>query len=186
MRTASAAALAATSGSGLMTIWLVRLDLTDSIFLCTATHDVEWDGHVWLGAGLVGGIDTVQDTSGERHGLKFVLSSVPSEYLSLALTGGFRGKKVRVYEALADDTGILSAPMVWSGSLNQPVIDEGTQTGQITISAEHRGATFARAKPLRYTDGDQQRIAPGDNSMQFVVSQANHVDVWPSAAYFKK
>lgn len=186
MRTGAAPALAALAGQNAMIIWLIRMDLSDSVYLCTATHDVTWAGQTWMGAGVIGSVDEVQDSAGERRGLKFSMSSVPPEYLSLAMTAGYRGKKVRIYEAIVGDAGILDAPLVWSGSLNQPLIEEGASAGQITISAEHRGATFARAKPLRYTDGDQQRLYPGDKSMQFVVSQANHVDIWPSAAFFRK
>ncbi len=186
MRTAVGSALTALQSQSLMLIWLVRMDLVDSVYLNTSVVNVVWDSKTWMGAGLVGGIDSVEDSSGERRGLKFSLSSVPSEYLSLAMAGGFRGKRVRIYEAIVSDSGVLDAPLVWSGSLNQPVVEESGGTGQITVSAEHRGATFARAKPLRYTDGDQQRLYPGDKSMQFVVSQSNHVDVWPSAAYFRK
>lgn len=187
MRTVVASASAALQAQSLMIIWLVRLDLADSIFLSTSLSDVVWDGKTWMGAGMVGSIDAVDDSSGERKGLRFTLSSVPSEYLSLAIAGGFRGKRVRVYEAICADTGgVLDAPLVWSGSLNQPIVEEGGGSGQISISAEHRGATFARPKPLRYTDGDQQRLYPGDKSMQFVVSQSNHVDIWPSAAFFRK
>lgn len=186
MRTGDSSALATLSGQSAMIVWLIRMDLADSVYLCTATHDVVWGGHTWMGAGVIGSVDEVQDSTGERRGLKFSMSSVPTEYLSLAMTAGYRGKKVRIYEAIIGDAGILDAPLVWSGSLNQPLIEEGAASGQITISAEHRGATFARAKPLRYTDGDQQRLHPGDKSMQFVVSQANHVDIWPSAAFFRK
>lgn len=187
MRTAAAGALSALAGQSLGTIWLIRMDLAGgTVYLNTSASNVVWAGSTWMGAGVVGMVDAVQDQSGERRGLKFTLSSVPPEYLSLGLSGGIRGKRVKVYEALLDDAGIHDVPRIWSGSLNQPSIEEGAQTGQITFTAEHRGATFARPKPLRYTDGDQQRISPGDRSLQFVVSQANHPDVWPSAAWFKQ
>ena len=77
MRTGSAPALAALAGQSAMIIWLIRMDLSDSVYLCTATHDVVWDGHTWMGAGVIGSVDEVQDSTGERRGLKFSMSSVP-------------------------------------------------------------------------------------------------------------
>jgi hypothetical protein len=51
---------------------------------------------------------------------------------------------------------------------------------------------FARPKPFKYSDADQQRYvsvdSPGveDTSMRFTVSQAMHQDIWPAAAYWSK
>lgn len=64
MRTVVASASAALQAQSLMIIWLVRLDLADSIFLSTSLSDVVWDGKTWLGAGMVGSIDAVDDSSG--------------------------------------------------------------------------------------------------------------------------
>lgn len=187
MRTAASGALAALgSRGGFGVILLVQMDLDTTVYLCTAGFDVTYGGHTYVGAGQVGSVDSITDTAGERQSVRLTLSSVPVEYLSLALGGGYRNRSIRLYEAIYADSGIIDAPQIWSGSIDQMAIDEGPTTASISLSAEHRGTTFARVKPLRYTDGDQQLIAPGDRSMQFVVSQANHPDVWPSAAWFKK
>lgn len=186
MRTAVSAALTALASQSVGLIYLIQMDLTSTVYLCTAGFDVTYGGNTYQGAGDVGTVDAVNDSAGERQPIRFTLASVPVAYLSLALNGGYRNKRVRIYEAIFTDSGVQDAPMVWSGSLDQMTITEDGSMGSISISAEHRGTTFARAKPLRYTDGDQQLIAAGDRSMQFVVSQANHVDVWPSAAFFRK
>jgi hypothetical protein len=187
MRTAASGYLAALSqGNGFGVILLVEMDLDSTVYLCSAGFDVVWGGHTYQGAGDVGSIDPVSDSAGEREALRLTLASVPLDYLSLAMGGGYRNKRIRIYEAIYTDAGVVDAPLVWSGSLDQMAISEGAESGQISITAEHRGTTFARAKPLRYTDGDQQLVAPGDRSLQFVVSQANHPDVWPAAAWFKK
>jgi hypothetical protein len=64
---------------------------------------------------------------------------------------------------------------------------------QMTISGSTVGVTavplariFARPKPIRYTDGDQQLVSSGDRALEFVVSQANHQDVWPAASWFRR
>lgn len=187
MRTPSAAYLAATQQQGGFGVMLLlQMDLDETVYMCTAAYDVVWGGHTYAGAGTVGTVEAIDDTAAERQGIKLTLSSVPVDYLSLALGAGYQGKRIRLYEAIYDDSGVIDAPLIYTGSIDQMTIVEGDKTGQISITVEHRGTTFARAKPLRYTDGDQQVLQPGDKSMQFIVSQANHQDVWPSAAYFRK
>lgn len=188
MRAAASEALAALDGRQVGVAILVEMDLDATVYLSTAGVDLEWDGKAWLGASRVASISEVSDSAGERKSLNFGLSSVTPELLSASLGARIRGKRVRLYEAIVDiDAGLVrDAPLIWTGSLDQMSIEEGAGTGGITVTAEHRGTTFARVKALRYTDGDQQRLHPGDKSLQFVVSQANHQDVWPAAAWFKE
>lgn len=188
MRTLSTAGLAALSGSSIGVTLLIEMDLDSTVYLSMSGVDFEYGGHTWVGAASVGSIDEVRDSAGERQSLKMTLSSVPTSLLSLALGSPVRGKSLKIYEALLDPGtyAVLDAPLVWSGSLDAMSIEENGQSGTISVTAEHRGTTFARVKPLRYTDGDQQRLYAGDRSMQFVVSQANHRDVWPAAAFFRQ
>lgn len=81
---------------------------------------------------------------------------------------------------------------VWSGQLDQMPIKHG-EAATITVTAEHRGIVFARAKGDRYTDASQRRLYPGatppttaDRSLEYLVSQANSQTIWPSAEWFKQ
>lgn len=188
MRTATTAALAAFNGRLVPICMLVEMDLDSTVYLSSAGVDIEYAGQTWLGAARFGSINEISDSAGERKALQFSLSSVPVEFLALSLGNQVRGKRVKIYEAVLDpDTYlVLDAPLIWTGSLDQVTIAESGKSGDISATAEHRGTTFARIKPLRYTDGDQQRLHPGDRSMQFVVSQSNHRDVWPAAAFFNQ
>lgn len=188
MRTAAAGALAAVAGRALGMCLLIQADLTSTIYLATAGVNVEWSGQTWLGISTVGAVDPINDAAGERQPLRFALSSVPNDVLAIALAEPVRGKRLRIYDAIMDiDAGtILDAPLIWSGSLDVMTVNEGKPTGQIQVTAEHRGTTFARVKPLRYTDIDQQALYPGDRSLQYMTAQSAHQDVWPAASWGKQ
>jgi len=185
MRDLPSDALAALSSPRVPSCLLIRMDLSSTVYLSTAGVNIEHAGQIWLGAGTIGTVEQVQDGTGERQPLRFGLSSVPEEVIALALTENVRGKRCRVYLAVMDpDTySILCADLVWSGTLDQLTLSESGNAGEVSVTAEHRGVTFARVKPMRYTDGDQTRLFPGDRALQFVTAQSVHQDIWPDASW---
>ena len=188
MRDIATAALDAVRERVVAAMLLVQMELVDGTVYLSSGPTLDHDGQQWLGASRIGSVSAIDDSVSERQALRFTLSSVPVEMLALSMDDRARGKRVTIREAILDtDTmAVLASPAVWTGSLNQVSIQEGGGSGSVSATAEHRGTTYARAKPLRYTDGDQQRLHPGDRSLQFVVSQANHPDVWPAAAFFRE
>lgn len=186
MRTIAAPA-AAVLGTRLALIQLVEMDLTLPLFVTTAAHDIDYGGNTYIG-GRATAIDAIRDQGGEVQALSFQLSGVPADLLAIALAEPIQGKAVRVFTGIldADTHAILDVLQSWAGTLDVMSIAQGGQTAAITVSAEHRGIAFARPKGLRYTDGDQQALYPGDKSLEFVISQAQHADVWPAAAWFRR
>ena len=58
--------------------------------------------------------------------------------------------------------------------------------GTIGVTAYPMSRVFARPKPLRYTDGDQQLVSAGDRALEFLPSQAQHQDIWPASSWFRQ
>jgi hypothetical protein len=106
----------------------------------------------------------------------------------VALQEAVRNKPCTLYLGILDPTthAVLDGVQAWAGTLDQMPITQTGDTCAISATAEHAGATFARPKPSRYTDADQRALYAGDTCLRFVVSQANHQDVWPAAAFFKQ
>jgi len=158
--------------------------------LCSHNVSVDWDGQTWLGAGPLGQVEAVRESSGEIVGLQFQVTGVPTSEISLTLTESARGKPCQLYMGILDpDThAVLDAPLIFPGILDQTTIqDDPTKgTSAIAVSAIHMGKLMSRIKSVRYTDVDQQKLYPGDTSLRFITSQANHQDVWPAAAFFKQ
>ena len=185
MRTIDPAAAAVVGG---VSVLLVEMLLTTPTRMCSATQAITYGGNEYLAIGHLGAVETIDDSPGEIKSMRFILNGVSNDLLAVALAEPIRGKAVYMRLAILDpDThAVLDAPLIWSGTLDQMPIQMGKESSVISVTAEHRGATYARPKPLRYADGDQQRLHPGDTSLRFTTSQANHQDVWPAAAFFRQ
>lgn len=188
MRTISSDALTVLSGASMGLAVLVQMSFDPVVRLASGTVAIEYGGQLYYGAGALGAVEVVRDEPNSTQGLRFTLSGVPSEYVALALQEEARGVACTVRLAVLHPTthALVDAPLLWAGTLDQMPIARGTNTSTIGVSGVHKGALMRRPKPLRYTDGDQQRLHPGDTSGRFVVSQSQKQDVWPAAAFFRK
>jgi hypothetical protein len=191
-------------GNRLALAQLVAMYLTEPVYVTTARDNIiatTLDPTNAFGPGtggtstsktFIGGrqtaIDSIKDQGGEIAGLTFQLSGVPNEVLGIALAEPIQGKAVRVFTCIMDpdSQAIVDVQPAWAGTLDQMPISQGVDSSVITVTAEHRGITFARAKGLRYTDGDQQMLFPHDRCLEFLVAQSTHQDVWPAAAFFRQ
>jgi hypothetical protein len=186
MKTLTGAA-SALLGRRLALAQLVEMDLTAPVYVNTSRDNIVWSGKTYIG-GRQTAIDSIKDQGGEIAGLSFQLSGVPNDLLAIALSEPIQGKAVRVYTAIMDpdSQAIVDVKEAWAGTLDQMPVSQGVETSIITVTAEHRGITFARAKGLRYADGDQQQLYPGDRCLEFLAAQSTHQDVWPAAAFFRQ
>lgn len=166
---------------------LVEMLLDEPVRITTAAVDIDYGGFTWLGGRGVT-MDKVQEQGGEVQAMRFSLSGVPSDVLALALGTPIQGKPVRVYTVLMDpDTqAIVDVMPLWSGTLDQMPITHGAENCVVSVTAEHVAIAMSRPRGARYTDADQRRLFPGDRCLEYLVAQATHQDVWPSAAFFRQ
>lgn len=188
MRTIESSAEAALGESGVAIVLLLEMELSETVRMCSSPYEVTFEGNDYLGVGNLGAVGVVNDSPGEYKPLRLNLSGVSTDVLAIALEEDLRGKPCSLRMAVLDPTTheVLDAPLIWSGTLDQmPVALPAEADGSFSIgaTAEHRGVTFARPKPLRYTDTDQRRLFAGDTSLRFIDAQSNHPDVWPAASF---
>lgn len=166
---------------------LVELLLDSPVRVTTAAVDIEHGGFTWIGGRGVS-VDKVSEQGGEVQPMRFSLSGVPSEMLAVALGTTVQGRVVRAYTALMnpDTQAIVDVMPLWAGTLDQMPINHGTENSVVSVTAEHRAIAMSRPRGARYTDADQRRLYPGDRCLEYLVAQATHQDVWPSAAFFKQ
>lgn len=188
MRTITSDALDVLAGPSMALALLVHMAFDTPLRVSTGSVAIEYDGQLYYGAGVLGAVDAVGDALDNTQGLRFTLSGVPSEMLSLALQEEVRGTPCTVRLAVLhpDTHALVDAPLLWAGQLDQMAITYGAATSVVNVTATHKGALLRRPKPLRYTDGDQQRLHAGDTSLRFVTSQSQKQDVWPAASFLRK
>jgi hypothetical protein len=74
---------------------------------------------------------------------------------------------------------------VWSGTMDTLSIDDGTDSAVVTLTAEHKMATWDRPLPRLYTDAQQQALYAGDRGLEYVAALENASIVWPGKEFFK-
>ena len=188
MRTLTTEAQAVLAGPVVPMALVVSMAFDTPVNLCSSAASIQVGATLYTGAGSLGGVEPVRDVPSDSQGLRFTLSGVPSDSISLALQEDSRGRAIVVKLAVLnpDDHAVVDSPTLWTGTLDQLPISRGPATSTVGVTALHRGQTFRRPKPLRYTDGDQQQLYSGDTSMRYVVSQSQHQDIWPAASFFKR
>ncbi len=188
MRTLSAAAIAALNSPSVPLVLLLELGFSPMVRANSSTVDIEHFGETFLRTGNLGAVDEVRDSTGEIAGLKFTLSGVPTENISLSLSQSARGKSCRLWLAILDPEthAVLDAPLIFAGELDQMPITMQGSSCTIGVTAIHQGTLFKRPRTLQQTESAQQRLYPGDTSRRFLISQANHKDVWPAASFGRK
>lgn len=171
-------------------ILLLLMETNPVIRLNSTPVTVSYGGFDWLGAGNFGAVEPVSDAPGDESGLRFTLSGVPVDSIALALGDApdTKGARVTLSLALLDPASmaVVDLLQLFRGEVDQMPISYGPESSSIGAICSHRGETFSRPKPLRNTDGDQQKLYPGDTSRRFVVSQSQVQDVWPAASFWRQ
>ena len=175
-------ALVAAAGAPLVSALLfVELNFASGVLrLTTAGHDVQWNGHTWLGVGVLGSVEAMtEDVSLAATGLKLTLSGVDPAIISIALQEDYQGRDARIWFAAFNDTGALVADPallnVWRMD-NMPVARGETATVELHLESEM--AAWDRPRVRRFTDADQKAEHPGDRGLEFVAEMAMRTLSW--------
>lgn len=133
--------------------------------------DLAWDSKTWSGIGDLGGVSPIEETSEIRAtGVQLFVNGVDPSLLSLALADAAHGDSVRIWLGFLDATDQLAGVpiLVFSGWIDQPIIEEGAETARIVVAAESEMIDLKRARVRRYTDQDQRDLHAGDRFFEFV------------------
>lgn len=195
MRTIGGAASTALGSGSVALVGLVEMMFTGgTLRLSTSRYDVLLDDEsptlTYIASRLLGQIGDVSDAPGEAQNLSLSLSGLDPAIIAIALGEQIRGRPIRLNVGVLDATthAMLDVVQLWAGRMATMDIvqDPKGPTATIKLTAEHRGVLFNRAKPLRYTDADQRKLFPSDKSLEYMISQSDHQDIWPAASFWKR
>ena len=174
----------ALTGEKIPVIPLVFMDLDVPQYWALCGHALVYDGHTWEPLDIA--MSEIKDDSTQHSGLRFSLPGATDTQLALAIAGDIEGAACTVHLAWVDpSTGTVEDAMqVWAGELDVAGWEDGPQA-VIHFTAEHRASVAARPRVTRYTDNEQQRLSPGDTSLNVdPLTDASSL-VWPAASFFR-
>jgi hypothetical protein len=143
----------------------------ETVYAWTGVGSLSWDGHTWLGVGILGEVSAIVEGSDvSAQGITLSLSGISSELLSDSMSELMAGKLAQVYLGFLDTDGALIADPIpaFIGLIDQPTIDLSTDKVTISITVENRLSDLNRARGGRYTDQDQRARYPNDSSLKYV------------------
>ena len=86
---------------------------------------------------------------------------------------------VVVYLALFAGGALIASPFTaWAGRMDQPTITVRGETADIKIKCENRLIDLNTSVQRRYTNDDQQLVAPGDLGLSFQSGIQKAVVYW--------
>ncbi|MCQ4163046.1 hypothetical protein NON00_24425 [Roseomonas sp. GC11] len=165
-------AAAAATAPVVCPVTLVLLDFASGpMRLWTGLGQIAWAGEIWEGAGALGAIGEIEETTEIRAvSLTLSLSPVPQAVVDIALAEqSYRLRRAEVWGALLNDQGAFVADPfpLWAGHMDTMRVVDGAESS-VSINCESRFIDLERAEVRRYTDADQQAEYPGDRFFEFV------------------
>ena len=147
--------------------YAVEIDLDSGpLRIWTGVGDRTIDGDTYTGGGnLVGisGLEEVADLSAKN--ITLTLSGMPPSVVALALGEPYQRRKVRVLWGVR---GVSDFVEVFSGSLNQMVIEDGPESGTISVTVDSKLVELERASNRRYTAENHKARNPDDTFFDYV------------------
>jgi hypothetical protein len=150
-------------------------------------------GVEYLGTATIMSVSPIEETVEiAARGAQFVLTGIPSDLISLALSEPYQGRIAKIYfgmlsvpERLLTEAGAIITtenllPLdisgvdntelieIFSGFMDVMQIADEPETATITMTAENRLISLERPKVSRYTSEDQKRKYPADQGFDFV------------------
>ena len=143
--------------------------------------DLSWGGNTYTGGGDLVNVEPVQETNEVRaNGLSFRLNGMPSAMVTRILAENYRGRSCKLWLGLFDAAGAIIADplLLFSGRMDQCLLEDSGDTASITLVAESRLVDLQRPRERRRTTVDQQGLFSGDLGFDYVAGLQDREIVW--------
>jgi hypothetical protein len=168
----------------------LRIELPDPVYVWTGRgnllfDDADGNGHTWLGAGGLGAIDTVgESTDGSATGIRASLYNVPSEFRDDIAAQAVRGVVFEVYVGSLNETyqQVEAVALIWKGQLDKYEITDAGTSLSVEVTGESRAIDQRRPAIKRFTNEYQQRMHTGDKFFEYVPQMTEVAILWAKAS----
>lgn len=166
-RTVPAAILTALAQPEVEPFYAVDITLdSGSLRIWTGYGDRTIDGVVFTGGGsLVGisGLEEVADLSAKE--VTLTIGGVDPSTVAIALTEPYQRRKVRILFGVRNVSDFVE---VFSGSLNQMIIEDSPDSATISVTVDSRLVELEGASNRRYTSESHKNRHASDTFFDFV------------------
>ena len=171
------------SGRITRAIALVFIDIeTDPLHIHNDVGNIAWDGHTWMGAGDLGGIDAIdEDDALAPDSYNLTLGGIDADLVADFRAERHIGRDARIWLAARDlATGALvGQPLtVLVGVVEGATASGGGRVGAVTLQVADERALLGRPGNLLFDDGQQRIRHPGDGFFQHVAFAGERDVLW--------
>lgn len=152
---------------------------TGNLRIWTGVGTATIDGSDYTGVGDLLSISTVEETTEiAARGASLVLSGVPTDIITLALTSQYQGRVATIYFGIRDGGTYTGLTEVFSGYMDEMNVDEGPDTSTVELKIENKLIDLERARVRRYNSGYQKTVHPTDLGFDFIEDLQNREIAW--------
>ncbi len=161
----------------------VRIDFDTPLYVNDQLRSYTYNGNEYIGVGVLGSISEMEENNELTPSrLKLGLTGIPTSLLDILTTTNYQNRNVYIYYAFLDeDDVIIREPVtMFRGVTGNVEIQQG-ETASINLEVINQFASWRKVVGWRYNNQTQQRLYPGDTSLQYVYAAQKGV-VWRGVA----
>lgn len=147
----------------------------------TGYDEIEANGEIWYGSGLVMSISGVSEPADmSANGMTITFSALDSSIIAVMLRENYRGRSAKVYLGALDSTNQPVSDMyqIFAGRMDIMTLQENGNIATININIENVLIDLDRPRPIRLTNEDQLDRYSGDNSLSGVAQLQDRQISW--------
>jgi hypothetical protein len=181
-RTLTAPQLTGISGKVVPQLFFVYLDFPSTVIrVHNGVGPISTLSSVWQGIHDYAMMDVVEEVLENRPAdIRFGIKKIPKVIIDSVIFEKYHGRAVRIYHSVADFMGkpVDTPTEVWRGTIDYAnlVITEGGV--QYIVICKNIMSSWARTRPKRITDAEQQRRFPGDTAYKHQPSLEDKKVLW--------
>jgi hypothetical protein len=174
-----------------------------TLYMWSGYGSITWKGNTYLGGGNLISLSPYQETQDmQAQGLRFSLSGVPSDLLSIAFNDNYQGRPCRLYLVLLNvldgyiqtedgsfilqedgsriflEDAALAGYRFFTGIMDTMDSSDDGKESRLVLSAENIMTLLKRTKVRRYTDEDQRSLYPDDLGLSLIAQLQDKEIVW--------